>query len=145
MMVAIPADDGVFRARPMAVAMVDPSGALWFVTRLDSPMADEIRTDGRAVATAQGGKRYVSVSGPLDIVHDRRRVRALWRSAWNAWFPRGKTDPRAVLVRLTPASAEYWDTSTVAAIRRRLAEMTAGPAGPVIRTHARLTVSSAPA
>lgn len=109
LMVATLADDGTIHARPMAVAEVDEAGEVWFATVDGSPKVDEASADGRAVVTGQSKGAYVSVSGHLDVIHDRERVHALWKETWRAWFPEGKEDPDLVLMRLRPEIGEYWD------------------------------------
>ena len=109
--------DGTLHGRPMMVAEVTPAGELWFVTSRDSEKAREVRAEGRAVVTGQAGGAYVSVSGDLDIVADRTKVRALWREGWKVWFPGGADDPGIVFMRLRPAVGEYWSTGGTAGLR----------------------------
>lgn len=104
-------------ARPMAVADIDPAGVVWFVTAEESPKVDEMRTDPRAVVTGQSSRVFVSVSGHVDVVRDRDRIRALWKAAWKAWFPKGPDDPTLVLVRFDPLVGEYWDQSGTRGLR----------------------------
>ncbi len=108
-MVTTNADNGSLHARPMAIAEVDDDAELWFVSPKTTEKIDEVRTDRRVVVTGQADGRYVSVSGRMDVIHDRERVRALWKSSWEAWAPRGKDDPNVVLLRLRPEIGEYWE------------------------------------
>jgi len=108
LMVATRTPNGSIHARPMAVADVDDGGEVWFVTAKESEKVDETSADAAALVTGQDDHRYVSVSGQLDIINDRERIAALWKASWNVWFPEGKDDPSAVLMRLRPQIAEYW-------------------------------------
>jgi general stress protein 26 len=116
-MVTTTAENGSLHARPMAVAEVDDNGELWFVTYASSEKTDEVRTDGRGVVTGQSKAAYASVSGALDIIHDRERVHALWKDTWKIWFPKGKDDPNIVLMRLRPEIGEYWDNTGANGVR----------------------------
>jgi general stress protein 26 len=69
---------------------------------------DEVAMDPSALVTGQGEHTFVSLSGQLDILHDPERLHALWKPAWNIWFPNGKDDANAVLMRLRPEIGEYW-------------------------------------
>jgi len=109
--------DGVLHGRPMAVAEIEPSGELWFVTSRSSEKTREVLANARALATGQQRGAYVSVSGRMAIVEDSARVRALWRDLWKVWFPNGKDDPELVLMRLSPESGEYWSTGGTAGVR----------------------------
>lgn len=116
-MVTTTAQNGTMHARPMAVAEVDDAGELWFVTAKDSAKCEEVKADARAVVTGQEGGRYCSVSGRIDVIADRERVRALWKEAWKVWFPEGKEDPNIVLMRVRPEIGEYWDNRGTQGVR----------------------------
>src|SRR5690606_6050132 len=116
-MVTTTAENGTLHARPMAVAEVDDQGELWFVTSSESEKTGEVKRDHRAVVTGQSSSPYASVSGRLDLIHDRERVHALWKEAWKVWFPEGKDDPSIVLMRLRPEIGEYWDNSGIQGVR----------------------------
>jgi general stress protein 26 len=116
-MVATTAANGSIHARPMAIAEVDDSGEVWFVSSEDAPKIDEARHDARALVTGQEKGRYVSLSGTLDVIHDRERIRALWKESWKAYFPDGKDDRTIVLLRLRPEIGEYWDSRGMRGVR----------------------------
>lgn len=101
--------NGTLRARPMAVADMGGDGSLWFVTSIESGTANEILGDSHVAVTFQGPTRFASISGKAEVVRDRKRVEALWRPAWRAWFPNGKEDPSLVLLQVHATSGEYWD------------------------------------
>ncbi|HVH43060.1 MAG TPA: pyridoxamine 5'-phosphate oxidase family protein [Labilithrix sp.] len=108
LMVATNAPNGTIHARPMAVAEVDDGGDVWFVTEKESHKVDEIVADSTALATGQDARAYVSLSGRLDIIHDPRRLAALWKSSWKTWFPDGEDHTSMTLMRLRPEIGEYW-------------------------------------
>lgn len=104
-------------ARPMAIASVEGTNTIWFVTSMDSPKADEIRKDSRVSATFQSSRRYVALSGTAELVDDRTKLDELWRPSWKVWFPNGKDDPSITLIRVTVKDAEYWDNAGTKGIR----------------------------
>lgn len=116
-MVSTVAENGSIHARPMALAEVDEAGFVWFATAGESEKTDEVRSDARALVTAQGKSKYVSLSGTATVIHDRDRIRSLWKESWKAWFPKGKDDPSLVLLRLQPEAGEYWDQSGLKGVR----------------------------
>lgn len=116
-MVTTRAQDGAMHSRPMAVAEVDDRGVVWFVTAKDSAKTHEVSTDARCSVTGQKDGIYVSLSGRLDVVNDRERVRSLWKEAWKVWFPEGKEDPNICLMRLTTEVGEYWDNRGANGVR----------------------------
>jgi general stress protein 26 len=116
-MVATNAGNGTMHARPMAVAAVEDNGEVWFVTEDFSDKVDEVESDHRAVVTGQGKTAFVSLSGEIDLIRDRERVRALWKDSWKVWFPEGKDDPDILLMRLRPDIGEYWDNRGMKGVR----------------------------
>ena len=105
------AHDGSVVARPLQALEFDEDGVLWFATGLDSEKATEIRARphvGLSFADHHAN-RFVSVSGPARMVHDREKIDALWLPAMSVFFPQGKDDPNLVLVRVEIERAEYWD------------------------------------
>lgn len=117
LMVATNSGNGTMHARPMAVAAVDDTGEVWFVTAQDAPKVDEVTYDARALVTGQEKGRYVSLTGQLDVIRDRERIRALWKDAWKPWFSHGKDDPKISLLRLRPEIGEYWDDRGLHGVR----------------------------
>jgi general stress protein 26 len=117
LMVTTTATNGTMHARPMAIAEIDDSGEVWFVTRDDTPKIDEVMKDARTLVTGQEKGRFVSLTGRIDVIKDREKIRALWKEAWKAWFPDGKDDPSIVLMRVRPEIGEYWDNRGTRGVR----------------------------
>ena len=57
-----------------------------------------------------GSNTYLSITGRAEILHDVAKIRELWSSEAQAWWPKGPTDPDVRVLRVVPDSAEYWDT-----------------------------------
>ena len=98
------------RARPMAVRSARDERAIYFLTDVDAPKADEIRhNDSVCLALADTrGQKYVSVSGHAEIINDRERIKELW-SVYDKAFWADKNDPRIRILRVTLESAELWE------------------------------------
>jgi general stress protein 26 len=99
------------RARPMRGIATPESGEIWFVTSRDTSMAGEIDEDPRCCLTYcdQRSQAYVSLSGQMSVVVDRKTMRSLWNEGKAAYFPAGPDDPNAVLLRFEPEIAQYWE------------------------------------
>lgn len=98
------------RARPMAVRPARDEGAIYFLTDVDAPKAEEIRRN-ETICLALGdnkSQKYVSIAGLAEIVDDRDRVKKLWSIYDKAFWP-DENDPRIRILRVTPESAEYWE------------------------------------
>jgi general stress protein 26 len=102
--------DGMLRSRPMATMQMDAGGYLWFFTALSSPKVDEAEQHRQVnLSYARVDKQdYLSVSGSVEIVHDKEKMRALWTPWVKPWFPQGLDDPNLVLLKVSITEAQYW-------------------------------------
>jgi general stress protein 26 len=99
-------------SRPMSLnGDVDEEGNLWFFTSSNSHKASEIeRTPNVNVSFVDtSDQRYVSISGTAQLVHDRDKIKELWKPVLKAWFPDGPDQPDVVLLKVKMTKAEYWD------------------------------------
>ena len=99
-------------SRPMSLnSDVDENGDLWFFTSSNSHKASEIErvpnVNVSFVDTRE--QRYVSVSGVAELVHDRQKIKELWKPVLKAWFPEGPDQPDVALLHVKITKAEYWD------------------------------------
>ncbi len=116
------------RARPMAVRLARDEGAIYFLTDVDAPKADEIRRKQSICLTLADNKKqkYVSVSGHAELIDDRERVKKLW-SVYDKAFWSDKDDPRIRVLRVTPESAEFWEgAGTVVTAVKLIAAVASG-------------------
>ena len=110
MMVTTKPDGGV-RARPMRGTSDEQANAIWFFTDKDTDKDDDVRRDPRACLTFADShaQTYVSVSGRINLIHDRDQIAAHWTEGAEIYYPNGKDDNSVVLMKFTAESGEYWD------------------------------------
>jgi general stress protein 26 len=98
------------RARPMAMRPARAESAIYFLTDVDAPKADEIRRNETVCLTLADNRnqKYVSITGQAEIIDDRNRVEEIWSVYDKAFWP-DKNDPRIRILRVTPESAEFWE------------------------------------
>ena len=101
---------GEMRARPMAMRPAREEGAIYFLTDVDAPKAEEVRRDETICLALADNKsqKYVSITGRAEIIDDRDRVKEVWSIYDKAFWP-DKNDPRIRILRVTPESAEFWE------------------------------------
>lgn len=111
-MLVTEAEDGRIRARPMAIADLDPGGDIWFITGQQSGKVLEIKEHSSVNVVCQDGRKLaLSISGSASLLRDPGKVRSLWREPFGAWFPGGQDDPDICLIQVHPTEAEYWDST----------------------------------
>ena len=98
------------RARPMAMRSAREEGAIYFLTDVDAPKAEEVRRDATICLALADNKsqKYVSITGRAEIIDDRDRINEIWSIYDKAFWP-DKNDPRIRILRVTPESAEFWE------------------------------------
>ena len=104
-------------ARPMHISEITDETNIWFITNNESGKIDEIEADAAACFTAQGGSKFLTMSGAAEITRDDQKLDDLWSAPMKLWFPEGKSDPDIALIKFTPASGEYWDNSGTKRLR----------------------------
>ncbi|QRG06504.1 pyridoxamine 5'-phosphate oxidase family protein [Xanthobacter dioxanivorans] len=99
------------RARPMAPVVQQAERAIWFVTDRRGAKDDEIAREPHVCLTFvdHSDRFHLSVSGRAEVVRDTAKLKEIWTSYMEAFFPGGPDDPNAILVKVEPDQAEYWD------------------------------------
>ena len=106
--------EGDFNSRPMATTKIEEDGSIWFFTNEYSPKSKEISKDKQVnlCYSDPSSNTYVYVNGTAELVDDKVRKEAYFNPFVKAWFPDGVEDPKLILIKVTPAVAEYWDSSS---------------------------------
>ena len=106
--------DGHLVSRPMAVKEREFDGDLWFFTEDPSHKTDEVRGNPQVNVALEAHHGWVSLAGEAEIVKDPAKIDELWDTGSEAWFERGREDPKVALLKVTAHTAEVWsqDSST---------------------------------
>jgi len=107
-------DKDEFSSRPMATAKVEEDGSIWFFTNEYSLKSTEISKENQVTLgySSPSDNTYVTINGKAELVDDQVRKEAYFSAPVKAWFPDGIEDPRLILIKVSPATAEYWDGSS---------------------------------
>lgn len=98
--------------QPMTAFVEEDQNAIWFFTRTDTDLAQEITASPQAQASFifQDRKVQACIDGRIAVDHDPARIDRFWNPHVAAWYPDGKDDPRLTLLRLDPTDAAVWIT-----------------------------------
>lgn len=100
------------RARPM-IGVAQPDGAaIWFLSDRAGGKDADLAADRHACLTYADPRMglFVSLSGTIEIISDRRAVEALWSGAPDH-LCKTEHPAEAKALRFVPTAAEYWDGS----------------------------------
>lgn len=103
-----------FSSRPMATAKVEDDGSIYFFTNEYSLKSKEISKENQVTLgySDPSNNSYLTVNGKAELIDDKVRKEAYFSAPVKAWFPDGLEDPRLILIKVSPDTAEYWDSSS---------------------------------
>jgi general stress protein 26 len=109
-MAVTPAADGGANARVVGPFPPDEEWSVAFVTSAGSRKADEIRRTGRLTLAYQHDPdgAYVALVGRARLAADAGSKARVWTAGLDEWFPAGREDPDAVVVRFAAERIEVW-------------------------------------
>jgi len=102
---------GGLRGRPMAARTDPDESAIYFLTDAASAKDKEVQSDNHVclIFVDLAKQKYLSVSGPATMSDDRSKIKQLWMAA-DVAFWKDSNDPAIRILKVSPASAEYWDS-----------------------------------
>lgn len=106
-------------SQPMTKQDVDAEGGIWFFVHSMTDLWENIahQPEVNVSFADNDNSTYVSISGTAERVVDRDKIRSMWNPMVQAWFNAGPDDQHAVLVRVVPHAAEYWDSNDSKMVR----------------------------
>lgn len=83
---------------------------IWFIGHKPSETVDNIKQNPEVnlAYVTQESDKYLSISGSAELVEDEEKLNELWSVIYNAYFEKGKEDPKVQLIKVVPHGAEYW-------------------------------------
>lgn len=113
--------DGKPVSRPMQTQETEFDGDLWFVTLKDTDKYEEIASNP-TVNLAYAGKSYVSISGRAEFMEDLERKKEYWNPIFDKMLETSYDDPNVVLIKVTPETAEYWESGNTLKTVKKFAQ-----------------------
>jgi general stress protein 26 len=104
-------DGSAIRSRPMSASVEQSENAFYFLTDVNNHKDDEIAREPNVNLAFADAKAmsFVSISGKAVVSNDRARIKELWSTPAKAWWDNAD-DPSIRILKVTPESAEYWDS-----------------------------------
>jgi general stress protein 26 len=102
-------DRGRHSGRPMLPLWLDHDPHIYFLTHQSSRKVTEVTERPQVALTIISGDCYFVVIGSAQTSRDPELIRRLWRPSYRAWFPAGKDDRDATVLRVVVDRINYWD------------------------------------
>jgi len=114
MMCTFPKDSDYPHAVPMSRQEADEEGNIWFLFSSESETHRNLSTNNKVslLYAHTGDYNFLSINGTAEISRDPARVDKYWNKMIEAWFEKGKEDPRIRILKVTPDEAHYWDNKS---------------------------------
>jgi general stress protein 26 len=94
--------------QPMTAFAEPETGEIWFFSRDDTELVQEIGAGVSAVFVFQQKDVQACLAGRLSLHRDPARIDRYWNAVIAAWYPDGKEDPHLALIRMTLDDAQVW-------------------------------------
>jgi general stress protein 26 len=110
-------EDAVPIGRPMRPLFLDNDPCLYFLTHQHSRKVSHIVARSQVVLTMISKSCYLVLTGTAGTSRDQGLIQRLWQPTYRAWFPDGKVDREAMVLRVTVDRVDYWEPPRSRVIR----------------------------
>ena len=118
--VAIPMnvnEKGTHIGRPMLPLLVQNDPHIYFLTHQSSRKVTQLAVRPQVGLSIISGNCFVVLTGSATLSRDPELIRRLWSPTYRAWFPDGKDDREATVIRIAVERIDYWEPPTSRVIR----------------------------
>ncbi len=100
------------RGRTMTLVEIDGDGNFWFSTLKSSRKIGDIQQNPQVSMSFRAPPGSVNVEGQADATEDPATKKRMFSPAWNIFGYDGPEDPKWVLIKVAPRTAEFVDAKT---------------------------------
>jgi general stress protein 26 len=95
---------------PMGTQDFEHPSRVWFITERHTDKVQAIAADPRVNVSYSAKSGWVSLSGTARVNEDREKLRELWDASAGIFMSGGPDDEDNVLLEVSGATAEYWES-----------------------------------
>jgi general stress protein 26 len=103
--------------RPMLPLFLGDDPCVYFLTQQSSRKVRHVAAHSRVGLTIISDGSYLAVTGTATTSREPDLIERLWHPTYRAWFPGGKDDPEAIVLRVTVERVDYWEPPASSVIR----------------------------
>jgi general stress protein 26 len=103
--------------RPMLPLLLENDPCLYFLTHQNSRKVSHITARSQVGLTMISKSCYLVVTGTAATSRDQGLIKRLWHPTYRAWFPDGRDDREATVLRVTVDRVDYWEPPRSRVIR----------------------------
>ena len=102
-------EKGTHVGRPMLPLLIPNDPHIYFLTHQSSRKVTQLALRPRVGLSIVSGNCYLVVAGSVELSRDPELIGRLWNPTYRAWFPDGKDDRDASVVRVVVERIDYWE------------------------------------
>ena len=102
-------EQGRHAGRPMLPLLLEDDPHIYFLTHQSSRKVRELAVRPRVGLSIISANCFLVVAGSVQLSRDPELIGRLWNPTYRAWFPDGKGDRDASVIRVVVERIDYWE------------------------------------
>ena len=102
-------EKGTHIGRPMLPLLVQNDPHIYFLTHQSSRKVTQLAVRPQVGLSIVSTNCFVVAAGSAQLTRDPELIRRLWSPTYRAWFPEGKDDREATVIRVAVERIDYWE------------------------------------
>jgi general stress protein 26 len=110
-------ESGTHIGRPMLPLLVPNDPHIYFLTHQSSRKVTQLAVWSQVGLSIVSTNCFLVVAGSAQLSRDPELIRRLWSPTYRAWFPEGKDDREATVIRVSVERINYWEPPSHRVVR----------------------------
>jgi general stress protein 26 len=110
-------DRGAHVGRPMLPLLLENDSHIYFLTHHSSRKVTQLRLSPQVGLSIISTNCFIVVAGSAELSREPELIRRLWNPTYRAWFPEGKGDREATVIRVAVHRIDYWEPPSNRVVR----------------------------
>ena len=110
-------DTGTHIGRPMLPLLLANDTHIYFLTHQSSRKVAQLAARSQVGLSIVSTNSFIVVTGSAQLSRDPELIRRLWSPTYRAWFPEGKDDREATVIRVAVERIDYWEPPSNRVVR----------------------------
>ena len=110
-------EKGTHIGRPMLPLFIQSDPHMYFLTHQNSRKVVQLAVHPQVALSVISANCLIVVAGSADLSRDPGLIRRLWSPTYRAWFPDGKDDREATVIRVAVDRIDYWEPPSNRVVR----------------------------
>src|SRR5687767_5466189 len=110
-------EKGTHSGRPMLPLLVLNDPHIYFLTHQSSRKVTQLAVRPQVGLSIISTNCFIVVAGSAQLSRDRVLIQRLWSPTYRAWFPDGKDDREATVIRVAVERIDYWEPPSNRVVR----------------------------